>query len=72
MLKYNNNSWMVTVLPGKDMANDNQDKSKCSPAGYAALVERYDLNVVPNWHRSFVAGAGARRIDSTQGGIEEV
>jgi len=54
------------------MADDNQDKSKCRPAGYAALVERYGLNVAPNWHRSFVGGAGTRRIDSTQGVIEEV
>ena len=31
------------------------------PAGYARLVERYALNVVPNWHESFVAVSGVRR-----------
>ena len=24
-------------------------------AGYAALIERYSLDVVPNWHRSVVS-----------------
>ena len=24
-------------------------------AGYEALIERYRLDVIPNWHRSFVA-----------------
>ena len=42
------------------------------PAGYAALIERYGLDVIPNWHRSFVASTGTQRVYSTGGVIEEV
>jgi len=42
------------------------------PAGYEALVARYDLDVIPNWHRSFVASSGPNRIDTTSGVTEEV
>ncbi len=41
------------------------------PAGYAALVERYSLDVIPNWHRSLVATGGIRKIASTGGVVEE-
>lgn len=54
------------------MAVNDQDKSAHRPAGYAALIKRYDLDVIPNWHRSFVGTTGAHRIDSTGGVIEEV
>ncbi|MFH0810224.1 MAG: Fic family protein [Pseudomonadota bacterium] len=54
------------------MAEHDQDKSTPRPAGYAALIERYGLDVIPNWHRSFVATTGTHRIDSTGGVIEEV
>jgi hypothetical protein len=29
--------------------------SAYSAAGYEALIERYQLDVIPNWHSSFVA-----------------
>ena len=54
------------------MAENGQDKSTHRLAGYAALVERYGLDIIPNWHRSFVAVTGTHRIDSTGGVIEEV
>ena len=53
------------------MGENNQDKSTHRPAGYAALLKRYDLDVIPNWHRSFVVTTGTHRIDSTGGVIEE-
>ena len=31
------------------------------PAGYARLIGRHALKVVPNWHESFVAAGGVRR-----------
>lgn len=31
------------------------------PAGYALLIERYDLDVVPNWHTSYISPKGAGR-----------
>jgi len=54
------------------VAENDQDKPTHRLAGYAALIERYDLDVIPNWHRSFVATTGTHRIDSTGGAIEEV
>ena len=42
------------------------------PAGYEALVTRYALDVIPNWHRSFVSSSGPRRIDATSGVTEEI
>ncbi len=54
------------------MAEHNQDKSIHRLAGYSALIERYNLDVIPNWHRSFVAPGGTQRIDSTGGVIGEI
>lgn len=54
------------------MFEEDQDKSTLRPAGYAALIERYDVDGIPNWHRSFVANTSTHRIDSTGGVIEEV
>ena len=33
-------------------------------AGYEALIARYELLVIPNWHRSFVAISGSGRINA--------
>ena len=41
-------------------------------AGYAALIERYRLDVIPNWHRSLVAGSGMHRSDSRENMVEEI
>ena len=54
------------------MSENDQDRSTQRPAGYAALVERYDLDSIPNWHRSFVATTSTHRIDLTGVLIEEV
>ena len=54
------------------MAGDSQDEATCRPAGYAALVGRYGLDVIPNRHRSLVATSGIHRVDSTGGVIEEI
>ena len=54
------------------MTENNQDKSAHRLAGYAALIERYDLDVIPNWHRSLVTTSGIHRIDSSGGVIEEI
>lgn len=37
-------------------------------AGYAALIERFGLDVVPNWHRSVVSDGAVRRTDVTPSG----
>ncbi len=54
------------------MTENNQDKSTDRLAGYAALIDRYDLDVIPNWHRSLVTTSGIHRIDSSGGVIKEV
>jgi len=50
----------------------NQGRSRERPAGYAALIERFDLHVIPNWHTSRVATSGVHRIESRGSTIEEV
>lgn len=48
-------------------------KKEASPrsAGYGALLQKYGLDVVPHWHRSFVDAGSARRIETDSGTTEE-
>ena len=41
-------------------------------AGYGALIARFRLNVIPNWHQSFVATGNSHRVHTTAGVTEEV
>ena len=50
------------------MVANKPDPSTTRPAGYAALVERYRLEVIPHWRKSLVATSGIHRID-TAGGV---
>jgi hypothetical protein len=54
------------------MVENNQEKITYKPAGYAALIDRYDLDVIPNWHKSLVTTSGTHRIDLRAGIIEEI
>ena len=54
------------------MVENDRSKSKHRLAGYAALIERYDLDVIPNWHKSLVATSGIHRLDSSAETIVEV
>ena len=36
------------------------EQSAARLAGYAALIERYGVDVIPNWHTSRVAASGER------------
>ncbi len=54
------------------MIKEVRDKAIFRSAGYAALIEQYDLDVIPNWHKSWVATRGIHRIDSSESVIEEV
>ena len=36
-------------------------------AGYEALIERFNLRVIPNWHRSFVGSGGRHTIQAEDG-----
>ena len=54
------------------MSRNVQEGPTRRPAGYSMLIERYGLDVIPNWHRSIVVTSGTHRIDSTGSVIEEV
>jgi len=54
------------------MDENNKHRPINRPAGYEALIEQYNLEVIPNRHRSFVVASGTHRIESTGDGIEEV
>ena len=54
------------------MAGNVQEQAMLRPAGYAALVDMYDIDVIPNWHKSLVTTRGSHQISSTGGVIEEV
>lgn len=60
------------IFPEEAMAENDKDRSTERLAGYAALIERYGLDVTPNWHRSVVTTSGIHRIDSSEGIVEEV
>lgn len=72
MLKYNDNSRIVIVFPEEAMTENEQETSACRLAGYGALIDRYDLDVIPNWHKSLVTASGIHRIDSSGDVIEEI
>lgn len=54
------------------MADFVQEQATFRPAGYAALVQRYGLEVIPNWHRSLVASSAMHRRAAKGGAVEEV
>ena len=54
------------------MANNNQDKPTLRLAGYSELIEVYNLDVIPNWHRSRVTTSGIHRIDMSGSVVEEI
>jgi len=54
------------------MKEHDQEGSGPKPAGYEELIARYNLEVIPNWHRSFVATGGTHRIETISGVTEEV
>ncbi len=41
-------------------------------AGYAALIEDYNLDVIPNRHRSLVTASGIHRVESRAGVVIEI
>ena len=54
------------------MLKVDQEMSKLRSVGYAALIERYGLDVIPNWHISRVTTSGIHRVNSQAGVTEEV
>ena len=54
------------------MAGNRFEEGKFRPAGYSALVERYGLDAIPNWHISYVASSNTRVTERMGEAIEEV
>lgn len=54
------------------MVEKEKDGPKYRLAGYSELIDRYNLDVIPNWHRSLVATTGVHRLDSRDNTVEEV
>lgn len=52
--------------------NLSANKLHLKSVGYEALIKRYQIDVISNWHRSFIASSNTRRIDTSAGVIEEV
>jgi len=48
------------------------DTPQNRPAGYAFLIERYELSVLPNWHTSSVSPTGTLRRAIQDGQVESV
>ncbi|MBI9092218.1 MAG: Fic family protein [Desulfobacterium sp.] len=42
------------------------------PAGYAYLLEKFQLNAIPHWHRSLVSTASIHRSNTQGGFIEDI
>ncbi|MBA4387781.1 MAG: cell filamentation protein Fic [Verrucomicrobia bacterium] len=42
------------------------------PAGYEALILRFQLEVIPNWHRSFIATGNTHKINASAGITREI
>ncbi|MCD4701732.1 MAG: Fic family protein [Candidatus Aegiribacteria sp.] len=53
------------------MTIDRDSGSTDRPAGYTALIERYSLNVIPNWHRSCIAMINRHVVDKKEGIVRE-
>ena len=54
------------------MIEHNSQLAEARLAGYSALIARFQLNVIPNWHCSFVAAGSVRRADTASGITEEI
>lgn len=48
-----------------------QPNATTRPAGYSALLDRYAIRAMPNWHQSVISEGGVRRTDSSAGEIVE-
>lgn len=52
------------------MTSQDPQSAALKPAGYTDLVDRYGLEVIPNWHRSLVAHGNTHRVASIDAIVE--
>jgi hypothetical protein len=72
MAKLAHNSRLKLIFHGDSMTGHNLHATGERLAGYGALIERLHLDVIPNWHRSFVATRNLHRVDTATGVTEEI
>lgn len=48
------------------------DQPSIRAAGYSELVKRYGLEVIPNWHISYVASSGTHRTEKTSASVTDI
>lgn len=51
------------------MSEPKQIETQGRSAGYGALIQRFGLDVLPNWHRSYIGNGVSRLVDRLPGGI---
>jgi hypothetical protein len=54
------------------MAERGRAEEVLRPAGYAELIDRYELDVIPNWHLSLVTNSAIRCVSAKRGVAEEI
>ena len=54
------------------MAASDLQEAEARPAGYAALIQRLGIQVIPNWHESMVAPGGTHRVESDGSVVHEM
>jgi len=54
------------------MTGHNLHGAQTRPAGYTALIDRFRLDVIPNWHQSFVATGNSHRVDTSVSVTKEI
>lgn len=54
------------------MAKNSLKSDKFRPAGYAFLIQQFDLQVLPHWHISEIGGSVHQRIVESDGRIREI
>lgn len=53
------------------MTENRKNKAVARPAGYAALIKRFGLEVIPNWHQSMIAASSIHKREVTAGLVEK-
>jgi len=54
------------------MTESRKKETSERPVGYLALIERFGLDVIPNWHRSMIAAGSIHKVASTARRVDEV
>jgi Fic/DOC family len=64
---------LMTVLPGRGLSVSHSTARDpgAKPAGYSALVDRYGLETIANWHESAISPGHVHRLETTGSRTQE-